>query len=389
MASWRRKPNGKYQIRWRDPDGRSRAKETASRSTCLEFLRTVQRCEDLGERYEPRGVRAEPSLDDAARAWLTALEAENEDSTIQQHGHRLDLFVRWLRTKHKRGALGLDLITADVLRAYHAELDGFEGRKRELVTRNKYVRTLHAFWRWCFEHDDFGPLTARVKTMKWRSPPKVAARALPWSEIDRAIECAHGRHRKLLVLLRFTGLRVSQAMALTWDCIDMERGTLHVRTGKTLSERAGRTIPLSPHLLEELAGWGVREGYVVPVKGGTYNGVPAKNPREGRARDVRRFFERAGLDPSYWRGRPHHAFRHALVTNLKAAGVDPEAAEYYVGHELPGMRGVYADPWCLPLQKVVDAMPAVGAAPRPRSLVDQAWTNEGAKAAAARIKAVR
>jgi integrase len=385
MASWRQKPNGKYQVRWRQPDGREGSRETGDRRTCDKLLREATRCEELGIRYEPGRVQAEPEIGEVAKSWLIALESECEDSTIDQHGHRLDLFLRWLRATHKRGPLRLSLLTADTLRAFHAELDGFEDGPRALVTRNKYVRTVHALWRYAWEHDEYGQYAARVKTMKWRAPEKVEARALPWSEIDRVVEAAHGRHRKLLVLLRFTGIRVSEAMALTWEHVDLERGLMRVASKKT---KTSRTIPMSPHLVEELAGWGLREGYVVPVKGGTYNGVPAANPREGRARDVHRFFVRAGIAKEYWRGSPHHAFRHALVTNLKAAGVDDEAVEWYVGHDR-GIRGVYNDPWALPLMRLVEALPAIGAATAPRTLVDQPWTTEGAKAAATRIKAVR
>ena len=388
MASWRQKPNGKYQVRWRQPDGREGSRETRDRKTRDQLLREATRCEELGVRYEPGRVQAEPEIGEVARAWLIALESELDDSTIDQHGHRLDLFLRWLRAGHKRGPLRLELLTEDTLRAFHAEADGFEGKPRQLVTRNKYVRTVHALWRWAWEHDEFGQYARRVKTMRWRSPETAEARALPWSEIDRVVELAHGRHRKLLVILRFTGLRVSQAMVLRWEDVDLEAGTIHVRTGKTRAERRGRVIPMSPHLVEELAGWGVREGFVVPVKALSYDGKPPANPRQCRARDVHRFFERAGIPAEYWRGSPHHAFRHALITNLKAAGVDDEAVEWYVGHDR-GIRGVYADPWCLPLMRLAEAFPAIGAAAPPRTLVDQPWTSEGAKAAATRIKAVR
>jgi len=367
MASWRRKPNGKYQVRWRDPDGRSRAKDVETRKTCLELVKVVGRCEELGERYEPRGVRAEPAVEEVAQSWLRAIGSENEATTVKQHGHRLHLFVRWLRSKHPRGPLRLELLSVQVLKDFHAELDGFEGKARELTTRNKYARTVHQLWAWAGDQDELEPYTPRLKTLKLRAPPAPRTRALPWADIDRVIEQAHGRHRKLLVVLRYTGLRVDQALNLEWPDFDLERGTMYVRPelGKTRAEKVGRLVPISPHLVAELAGWGKREGFVLPVG--------EKQTREGRGRDLWRFFERAEIDPMYWRRRPHHAFRLAFETNLKAARVDPEAVEFYVGHDLK-IRGTYNDPWALPLTRLVKSIPKVGEAPKLKRLVDQAWT---------------
>lgn len=135
---------------------------------------------------------------------------------------------------------------------------------------------------------------------------------------------------------------------------------LRLRLGSGFGRR-----PIAPFLVAELASWGVREGFLVP--GGE------KESREGRGRDVWRFFERAEIDPVYWRGRPHHAFRKAFETNLKAARVDLEAVEFYVGHDLK-IRAVYTDPWALPLQELVDAIPEIGKAEAPRKLVDLALT---------------
>lgn len=364
MASRFKKPNGKYQVRWRDPDGRQRCKETTTLAAARDLVRIVQRSEDLGERYEPRGIRAEPDIEEVAKRWIRDLASSHEASTIEAHGHRLDLFVRWLRTRHRRGPLRLDLLSLPLIKEYHAELDGFEGKRRVLSSRNKYTRSVHQLWRWAFEDDTFGEFTPRAKTLRLKAPPAAHARALPWSDIDRVVGLAHGRHKQLLTVLRYTGLRVDQAMQLEWADFDLGAATLYVRPelGKTRTEKIGRLLPISPHFVAELAGWGVREGFVVPAG--------LKESREGRGRDVWRFFERAEIDPKFWRQRPHHAFRLAFETNLKAAGVDTEAVEFYVGHDLK-IRATYNDPWALPLAELAAAIPKIGEATTTRRLADQ------------------
>jgi hypothetical protein len=92
---------------------------------------------------------------------------------------------------------------------------------------------------------------------------------------------------------------------------------------------------MSPHLVAELRTWERVDRYLAPIGD--------KTSREPRGRDIWRFWERAGIDEMYWRGRPHHAFRKALITCLKAQGMDPEAIEFYVGHDLE-IRGTYTIP---------------------------------------------
>jgi len=200
------------------------------------------------------------------------------------------------------------------------------------------------------------------EVVPFKAPPKARTRAVTWHQLDAVIAQSHGRHRKLLVLMRYTGRRVNQAMQLLWSDVDMKRAILHLRPelGKSTAEKVGREIPMSPHLVAELAMWGTRSGYLAPIGD--------KTSRKPRGRDVWRFWERAGIDPMYWRGRPHHAFRKALISCLKAQGIDPEAIEYYVGHDLE-IRGTCADPWALDLAAIATAIPEIGEAPEdPRAL---------------------
>ena len=215
------------------------------------------------------------------------------------------------------------------------------------------------------------------EVVPFKAPPKARTRAVTWHQLDAVIAQSHGRHRKLLVLMRYTGRRVNQAMQLLWSDVDMKRAILHLRPelGKSTAEKVGREIPMSPHLVAELAMWGTRSGYLAPIGD--------KTSRKPRGRDVWRFWERAGIDPMYWRGRPHHAFRKALISCLKAQGIDPEAIEYYVGHDLE-IRGTCADPWALDLAAIATAIPEIGEAPEdhehfvhPRPLRLRVWPWSG------------
>jgi integrase len=84
--------------------------------------------------------------------------------------------------------------------------------------------------------------------------------------VEDLVRYAWNWRARLCTLLRFTGLRVDeQVMKLRWSDVDLERAELTIRgeLGKSAAEREGRIVPISPHLVEILSGWGVREGYLV------------------------------------------------------------------------------------------------------------------------------
>ena len=66
-------------------------------------------------------------------------------------------------------------------------------------------------------------------------------------------KCPHDEWRLLVVLSRYAGLRIpSEALTLTWNDVDWEKGRLTVRSPKTEHHagKAQRTIPLFPEVKE-------------------------------------------------------------------------------------------------------------------------------------------
>jgi len=180
--------------------------------------------------------------------------------------------------------------------------------------------------------------------------------------MDAALEAATDEwHRRVLLVLRCTGLRCHhQALALRWDDLDFDRGTLTLRgeLGKTSAEKRGRIMPVAPVLLRELGTWGVREGLI--LRGA--EGRPL--PKSTLLQRTRGAWERAGVDGLLWAKRPHHAFRKGFETSLIRMGVNYVTAEFLVGHQLPGMLDMYMDPTlAVDLEGAVGMVPEVGSVP--------------------------
>jgi integrase/recombinase XerD len=129
--------------------------------------------------------------------------------------------------------------------------------------------------------------------------------------------------RMIVHLLRFTGLRVSEACALEWSHIDVASPSLTVVRSKT---RAGlRTIPLHPILIPHLRAWQRWQGRETTYVLETKNGTPMKPQFVWRV--VRRVGNRAGIH-----GLNCHCLRRTYGSSLINDGLRLEVVSKLLGH---------------------------------------------------------
>lgn len=147
------------------------------------------------------------------------------------------------------------------------------------------------------------------------------------------------------MLMLFTTLRISEALALRWGSIDFERGLVRVRNrwyrgdlDQVKTQKSERDIPLGRlvGLLARPAG-ARDEDFVFSFS--THGG--ARVTRDDRS--VRRYFlrpaaERLGL---YYEGFGFHSFRREAITGIAAAAGDPLMAQLLAGHTNANMTMVY------------------------------------------------
>lgn len=381
MASIREDVHG-FQVRWRDPDGRDRSRRKGfglkdqsrrqAHKRARAFLAEVQRLEDQGERWvHPRHLHV-PSLSDALHEYLSDYARSHAKSSTRHAALRLRAFERFVLERDRHAYL--DVLDRRLVAAWYEHLASsprragralLEDKRRSATTLEKYVRTVEAFWLWCWDQDELAEWVPRVRRLDLPAAEHRATRAPTWAEMDACVDAFKPRKKdderpwqwRVAVVMRFTGLRVGQVMGLEWADFDLDAGLLYFpgRLGKTAFEKLGRVVPLSPHLVTHLAAWGQRDGWL--IESGRAAGV---REREFRSRDMARAWRRAGVRPEVWQQRPDHAFRKGFTSELKRAGADPEAAEYLVGRRLGGERGTYIDPSVLPLREAVGLIPRLG-----------------------------
>ena len=358
MASIEKWKKGGYRIRWRDPGGRQRSRTAPNLETARKIKRTVEEAAAHGLRWEPCATGEDPDLEEVLSDFIKEYHRIYRPATVRRHACCLEIFRQWLGTSGR----GVDpsVLSKKLLADFydHLLITGRHGRTRKPQTSQKIVASVEVFWKWAYEQDDYGEVIPRPRHLPFARPPRTPTVAPTWEEMDRCVAACSGWHRQLAIILRFTGLRVQQAMLLRWADFDLKGATLLIRgeLGKTPQERAGRIIPISEHLVEEvkaMAPLPKRKGFVIPC-GRKPDGPRA---REARARDMVRAWKRAGVREEAWKQRPHHAYRKGIRSGLKRLGADDMAVEFLLGHSL-GIAGIYTDPEAMPLRDAVNLIPS-------------------------------
>lgn len=361
MASIEKRGEGRWLVRWRDPDNRPRARSCKTRDAANRLRRDVEQAVEQGRRWEPRDARALPLLQTVAEAWIAALvRMGRAPKTVQTYASHLQMFLTWLPTTNpRRKTWEVDALARSALEAWYDELvttTSHRGALRAPSAARQYVSTVELFWSWAANHnDDWNGLIPppRRVTVEIQQAPGRQRVAPTWDELARATVAMTGWHRHLAVVLYYVGLRVQQAMQLRWDDLDLDRGELTIRSelGKTRSEKRGRTIPLSPHFLAELRLWPRPTAWMVPK-------TPHPDQRRARSEFGAQGWEAAGIRRVVWSADPWHCFRAGWQSNLLRVGGSWLGTEYYMGHQLPGTGAHYVDPvHALGLAKLVQLVP--------------------------------
>jgi len=168
--------------------------------------------------------------------------------------------------------------------------------------------------------------------------PKVSKNlpvVLSAEQVQQLLAAAQTPDRRLLLLLLLsTGLRRSEAAAITLDQVDLEHRQVRVR-GKGNKERV---VPLTPQVVEAIQEY-------LAWRGPTQSdhlfisqmwGQPISGARVHRI--VRGLLERAGLAGQ---GITVHKLRHTFATHLVRNGVDVKTVQELLGHSDLGTTAKY------------------------------------------------
>lgn len=143
-------------------------------------------------------------------------------------------------------------------------------------------------------------------------------------------------------LLAVTGLRVGEALGLTWDEVDLQASCLRLKDAKA----GGRTVPLGGAARVLLSGLDRVGPFVVW-------GPDPKLPLSHWA--LRNFWERLRAQAKLKNGRLHD-FRHTTGTYAAQTGANAFMVRDLLGHKTMAMTGRYVERAVDPMRATADAV---------------------------------
>jgi integrase/recombinase XerD len=306
----------------------------------------------------------------AVRSYLDHLVVERglADNTLKSYRRDLRRYVAWLAD---HGIDGLDGVREETVTAFLMALREGDADHPPLSAGSaaRTVVAVRGFHKFAVREgiSQVDPSAA----VRPPAPAKRLPKALPLADIERILDAAGApgtalalRDRALLELLYGTGARISEAVGLDLD--DLDLGEPDVAGGGTVLLRGKgskeRMVPVGSYAREAVEAYLVRGR---PELSSVGHGLPAVflNARGGRLSRqsawtvLVKAAERAGVTAEV----SPHTLRHSFATHLLDGGADVRVVQELLGHASVTTTQVYT-------LVTVDSLREVYATAHPRAL---------------------
>ncbi|MCP2338148.1 site-specific tyrosine recombinase XerD [Actinomadura rupiterrae] len=286
------------------------------------------------------------------RTYLGHLAVERGLAANTLSSYRRDL-RRYVEVLVGRGRTAIDRVTEDDVREFLVGLRQGDDDHPPLAAGSAAravvaVRGLHRFaLREGLAGDD------PAREVRPPTPPRRLPKAISLADVERLLDAASGpgegdagdstaaaralRDRALLELLYGSGARISEAVGLDVDDVDLGDGFARVsgKGGKT------RIVPIGEYARRAVEAYLVRAR---PELAGTGRGGPALflNARGGRlSRQGAWMVLRAAADRARLTDVSPHTLRHSFATHLLDGGADVRVVQELLGHASVTTTQVY------------------------------------------------
>lgn len=256
FGSIRQRDNGRWQARYRDPNGRVHNRMFATRADAARFLAGVRADLDRGDWFDPAAGRV--LLRDYAATWLRTRKVRGRPlapRTVELYQRQLDIHLL-----PSLGRLQLRQLSAAAVREWHAQLAAASGPGA--VTTAKCYRLLHTICGTAVSDEEIPRNPCVIPGTGQEFSPERPTATLP--QVLAIADAVDERWRALVLLAAFCSLRIGELAALTRRDVDLTDGTVTVRasafdlvgTGRHIgppkSEAGRRTVTIPDAVLPEI-----------------------------------------------------------------------------------------------------------------------------------------
>ena len=165
----------------------------------------------------------------------------------------------------KLGAIKLSALTSIHIQKFYNQLGSEISEKTGKPLSAKSIRNIHGILSKCLNVAVEQGMIKSNPADRTTVPKVLKPEIEPLTEEEQKAFLAaikHHRYRILFTTMLFTGMRISEAIGLTWDCVDFQRGTLKIyrQLQKRLAKDGGytfaplknsktRIVQLSPYII--------------------------------------------------------------------------------------------------------------------------------------------
>lgn len=310
-----RKDRDKWEVS-RSVGGRRRSALCKTKKEALEIDESLRR-----KQLECRGIDSKYSIADAFASFLETESAQKTKASRAADKRSLDIMLQFFNTERNLfyvAQVGLEDLQR--LQIWSAEKLGWSDTT--IALRMKLLRGV------------FKKLTIMERIKKnpaehWKIPPgnSMRRRAMTGIEFEKLIQSDPSSWLlSVLLFTRLTGARGASVAALRWSDVDFSTASLLLSSRKSgLKKLKTVSFPIYPELfalLSSLSGQPGRHQEFVFVD---ENGMPLTGRKISWS--ASRLIKRAGL-----KGVVFYGLRHAIATDLIAAGISTEIARKVMGH---------------------------------------------------------
>ncbi len=306
----------------------------------------------------------------ATRTYLDHLAVERglSPNTLSAYRRDLSRYLAFLASRgvHEPAVVASGDVAEFLTTLREPGLDGSDALSPASAARTLVaVRGLHAFWL----REALTPIDAAA-SVKPPALPRRLPKALPVETVIRMLEAAGAagdapalRNRALLELLYGTGARVSEAVGLDLDDLDLE-GRAVLLSGKGGKQRV---LPLGSYAVEAIGAYLVRARPMLAERLGPPSGQHAgavflntqgrRLSRQSAWLVIRAAAGLAGVGAAV----SPHTLRHSFATHLLDGGADVRVVQELLGHASVTTTQVYT-------LVTIDKLREVYATAHPRAL---------------------
>jgi integrase len=246
MASIKRRPDGRWRARYRDPAGQEHAKHFARRVDAERFLTTVEHSKLTGGYVDPRAGRV--TFGEYASTWQAGQVCRPSSAAKIDRTLRLHVLPRW-------GTRPMASIRPSEVQSWVRELSD----RLAPNTVTGVVRTTSA----CFKAAIADRIIAVSPCTGVKIPEAHRDRVQPLelAQVQALADAMPDRYRALVVLGAGTGVRISEALGLTVNRVDFLGRMLTIDRQLVTGDELGppktrasvRDIPLPDVVLDAIA----------------------------------------------------------------------------------------------------------------------------------------